>query len=194
MAKVKGPLFSLGATGKLGNSLVYMTWKGIDDVRKYVIPANPRSNGQITQRGYLQLALTMWHATSFNAADITAFNNWAAISAGAMSGFNRVVKEYIDAQVAGKQFVPITTLATNTVATTSFNVSATGNAGEAFTLKYGTSPTAMVNTSVVTNTAGSLTATLTPLVKDTVYYFQITSTTVSEMGRTGIMKQKTAAA
>jgi len=50
MAKVKGPLFSLDARGQIAKTLVYMGWKGIADVRKYVIPANPNTAAQQTQR------------------------------------------------------------------------------------------------------------------------------------------------
>jgi len=40
MAKVRGPLFSLGASGQLAKTLVYLSWKGLDTVREYVIPAS----------------------------------------------------------------------------------------------------------------------------------------------------------
>jgi len=50
MAKVTGPLHSDGASGKLANSLVFATWKGVAYVRQYVIPSNPQSEGQGDQR------------------------------------------------------------------------------------------------------------------------------------------------
>ncbi|GAH96000.1 unnamed protein product, partial [marine sediment metagenome] len=37
MAKLKGPLFSLGASQQLGKALVFFGWKGLDVVREYVI-------------------------------------------------------------------------------------------------------------------------------------------------------------
>jgi len=37
---------SFGASGKLAESLVYFSWKGISSVRQYIIPANPQSAGQ----------------------------------------------------------------------------------------------------------------------------------------------------
>lgn len=40
MAKVTGPLFSLDASGKFADSLVFMKWKGINTVRQYTKPAN----------------------------------------------------------------------------------------------------------------------------------------------------------
>jgi len=46
MAKVKGPLHSDDARGKLGKALVFMGWKGIKTVRQWLIPKNPESAGQ----------------------------------------------------------------------------------------------------------------------------------------------------
>ena len=53
MAKLKAPLLSLGASGAIGRSIVFFPWKGLDCAREYVIPSNPKSTGQLTQRGYL---------------------------------------------------------------------------------------------------------------------------------------------
>src|SRR3972149_2455449 len=38
MAKLKAPLLSFGASGKLADTLVYFPWKGLAVVRSYVIP------------------------------------------------------------------------------------------------------------------------------------------------------------
>jgi hypothetical protein len=46
MAKVYGPLHSDDARGKLANSLVFIGWKGIKDVRQWVKPAQPRTGMQ----------------------------------------------------------------------------------------------------------------------------------------------------
>ncbi|GAI75819.1 unnamed protein product, partial [marine sediment metagenome] len=46
MAKLKGPLFSLGASGALGEAVVYFPWKGLNVVREYVIPSNPKTDPQ----------------------------------------------------------------------------------------------------------------------------------------------------
>lgn len=43
MAKVTGPLYSMSASGKIGNALVFFGWKGISVVREWVIPANPKT-------------------------------------------------------------------------------------------------------------------------------------------------------
>ena len=46
MAKVTGPLYSMGASGKIGNAMVFFGWKGVNCVRQWLIPANPKSEGQ----------------------------------------------------------------------------------------------------------------------------------------------------
>lgn len=50
MAKANGPLYSLSASGKIANAMVYFTWKGTNVVRKWLKPANPQSVNQGNQR------------------------------------------------------------------------------------------------------------------------------------------------
>lgn len=50
MAKVTGPLFSVSASGKIADAMVYFGWKGINVVRGFVIPSNPQSANQGDQR------------------------------------------------------------------------------------------------------------------------------------------------
>lgn len=50
MAKVTGGLLSLGATGTIGESITFGSWKGVKYARQRVIPANPRSTGQVNNR------------------------------------------------------------------------------------------------------------------------------------------------
>ena len=59
MAKLKAPLLSFGASGAIAKSLVYFPWKGLNVVREYVIPSNPKSTLQVTQRGYLAAAVAV---------------------------------------------------------------------------------------------------------------------------------------
>ena len=51
MAKVTAPLLSLGARGTIGKAQTYSVWKGIPYVRQRVVPANPKSAGQVATRG-----------------------------------------------------------------------------------------------------------------------------------------------
>lgn len=43
MAKTIMPLLSAEASGKIAKSMVFFYWKGLNVVRKYTIPSNPRS-------------------------------------------------------------------------------------------------------------------------------------------------------
>lgn len=57
MSRVTAPLLSFGASGQVAKTQVYSTWKGRPYVRRYVIPGNPRSDGQRLTRAefsYLQ--------------------------------------------------------------------------------------------------------------------------------------------
>lgn len=53
MAKVTGPLYSMSASGKLADAMVYFGWKGVNVVRGWVKPANPQSDKQGDNRIYL---------------------------------------------------------------------------------------------------------------------------------------------
>jgi hypothetical protein len=46
MAKVTGPLYSMGASGKIGDAMVFFGWKGLNVVRQWVVPVNKESAGQ----------------------------------------------------------------------------------------------------------------------------------------------------
>lgn len=101
MAKLTAPLFSFTARSQLGKAIVYFTWKGVNAVRQYVIPANPQSAAQTTQRGYMTDAVAAWHNILTTASDKTAWNRYAGILANPMSGFNAFVKMWVDIMVLG---------------------------------------------------------------------------------------------
>jgi hypothetical protein len=46
MAKVTGPLHSDGASGKIANAIVFFPWKGLNVVRKWLVPRNPQTAAQ----------------------------------------------------------------------------------------------------------------------------------------------------
>lgn len=102
MAKVTAPLMSFGARGKIADSLVYFPWKGVDAVRSYAIPANPRTALQVAQRAFLTAAVSNWHAENPTAKDLVAYNRWANVLAGALSGFNAYVRANIAFRIAGE--------------------------------------------------------------------------------------------
>lgn len=156
MAKLVAPLFSLGARGKLGDALVYFPWKGLHAVRTYVVPANPRSAGQQTQRGYMTNAVSDWHAIGLIALDVTAWDRHAATRPSSMSGFNSFVKDHVDLQVGGDtpEMGFNGTIVDDTDDTFSASIDEAGTA-TAVDLVWGTSPTALINTEVAAETANT---------------------------------------
>ncbi len=91
MAGVTGPLFSLSASGTIGDAIVYATWKGRPYVRKHAIPANPKSVGQVSVRAMLKFLTQYWASltageqadweTRAAATDISPFNAFVSYSA-----------------------------------------------------------------------------------------------------------------
>lgn len=55
MPKTTAPLLSFGAAGQIGQSMVFSKWKGISYVRRYVIPANPKTQKQQANRGVFSM-------------------------------------------------------------------------------------------------------------------------------------------
>lgn len=60
MAVVKGPLFSIGASGTVGGSIVYSVWKGRPYVRQHAVPANPKSVSQVGVRSMMTFLSQYW--------------------------------------------------------------------------------------------------------------------------------------
>lgn len=89
MAKVQGPLFSLGASGKLGGAIVYAIWKGRAYVRELVKPANPKSDKQLSVR-----AMMKWLSQEWAGIGGTAQDSWEDLAdADVVSPFNAYIKK-----------------------------------------------------------------------------------------------------
>ena len=188
MAKTKGPLFSLDASGKLADSLVYLKWKGISDVRSYVIPANPRTEKQQAQRTKMTEAVDLYHSTAFNDLDLSAWDLFASIMPTPMSGFNAFVKSYIDAKVAEKDFTPLYDATISNITNSGFTFTIKSDLAADVKLYIGTSKTVMGTEVSGTYNSGTKTwtFTVTGLASGTKYYFEVRSTDASDAGRTGI--------
>ncbi|KKM85763.1 hypothetical protein LCGC14_1285780 [marine sediment metagenome] len=196
MAKVKAPLFSFEARGKLADALVYFPWKGIDAVRTHVIPANPQTAAQITQRGYMTGAVAAWHAASYLANDIAAWNRLANLAATSRSGFNRMVEEWINEAILGGTWEPISDVLVTVIGAAGFQVNLTkASGGNAPTLRWGTSPTNMPENNVMTdNTLDDWEYAPTGLNASTLYYFTVdVGATGVDWARLGIYTQRTTA-
>ena len=102
MAKLQAPLFSFSASGKLADALVFMSWKGLNTVRKYVIPSNPKSDAQILQRLSMKTIVPAVHAAQaratmpLNTGDYAAYSALAAKLGIVMTWFNMICKLAFD--------------------------------------------------------------------------------------------------
>lgn len=166
MAKLQAPLFSLGASGAIGKAIVFFGWKGLNVARQYVVPSNPKSDDQVTQRDYVTAAVAMIHTALARAthaiasADKSAYSLLGSALGKVMTWFNSAVKNWADVKVAG--FIPIifsdgqctATLHTLAVCQVYLNeeVGSSLVAGHFF---VGTSKTSMLLSKAATVTAGS---------------------------------------
>jgi len=190
MAKVKGPLLSLDARGKIADTIVFSNWKGIKTARTYIIPANPNTADQQTQRGLLSSAVTAYRNADLTGADKLAWDLLATTSPTPMFGFNRWVKNYIDLIIAEKTYNAMVAFEadTDTPEEITFSVDATAE-DLAITLYYGTSPTSLINSAAMAHSSGGVytkkVENLSPGVK---YYATAIVTTEAKAGnRTGIL-------
>lgn len=89
MAKLHGPLLSFGAQGQIGKTLVTSSWRGIKYARQYVIPANPRTVAQQTNRARFAFLREMYKLAPGPVRD-----PWLAFSKGRpFTDFNKFVGE-----------------------------------------------------------------------------------------------------
>lgn len=95
MAIVRTPFVSFGASGKLAKTLVAFNWKGLDVMREYVIPTNPRTADQVTQRNLFTAMVFSWRNYFVNAAMRAAWNVLATILPDPMSGFNAQMRNML---------------------------------------------------------------------------------------------------
>lgn len=91
MAKVNGPLFSIDARGALADSIVFSVWKGINYVRQYVIPFNPKTVDQTAVRDAFASYVAHWKLLI--AGDQTLWNDRVDELGYQMSGFNFYVQQ-----------------------------------------------------------------------------------------------------
>lgn len=195
MAKLKAPLMSLGASQQLGKSLVFFPWKGLDVVREYVVPANPRTSGQTTQRGYLSNAVTRVHTAQaratnpLDATDVSAYALWASVVQSATTWFNQAVRHMIDQQIAGDGY-PLyyngsASPGANQIVMQMYAHYDAPSNGKFF---YGTSRTALIHSITAIIAGTSISVTIPGLTTGVKYYVQFVADAgdPSENSRSGI--------
>ena len=185
MAKLKAPLLSLGANGAIGKALVFFGWKGLDAVREYVIPANPKSAKQIIQRDYLKAAVAKIHfyqasaTTPFGTNDATSYALLGSLQPTPRTWFNTICREWLNQKVAGK--IPAVFTAGSCVPgslklTLKIIAGVESSAITNFNIHYGTSKTALVNVLACTQTELTAGKDITGLSKGVKYYCQARAT------------------
>lgn len=188
MAKLRAPLFSFGASGQIGDALVYFNWKGLNVVRQKVIPTNPNTSLQQTQRGYITAAVAKIHACQALAADPLDEDDQRAYAALAgtrptpRTWFNEICKLWCDCKVAAD--VPIVycngTISDPTTTTFDCEIEIeeeTASQLAAGKFYFGTTPTALIHAVTATVTAGDCVALVNQdlsawMVAGTKYYMQ----------------------
>lgn len=186
MAKVRAPLMSFAASGKLAGALVFFPWKGIKVVRSYVIPANPKTAGQVTQRGYLTTMVDAIHAAqalaaeALDADDVAAYALLASCEPTPRTWFNEACRQGIIQQVANKNYA-LYCDGTSTPGSEQIGIELEAEpetSGEitAGNIHYGTSKTALIHVEAAVVTVDAITATLTGLTAGVKYYWQFRAT------------------
>lgn len=87
MAVVKGPLFSLDASGTVAGAVVFGKWKGRNYVRRHAVPSNPKSVGQLSVRAMMKFLTQYW--ASLTSPQQTDWEERAAVTN--VSPFNAFV-------------------------------------------------------------------------------------------------------
>lgn len=89
MARTTAPLLGFAASGQIGKTMVYGTWRGVPYARRHVIPGNPNSSAQQTTRTTFATLREFWKLLS---ADGRA--PWEAFATGRpFLGLNAFVGE-----------------------------------------------------------------------------------------------------
>jgi len=106
MVKVRGPLFSVTASGTIGDAIEFVTWKGspfrkeyeragVAYVRGRVIPLIPMTPQVLAIRGTLGGAVSTYQDSAQVAPEYK--QSWDSVACGmGMSGFNRYTQKFIE--------------------------------------------------------------------------------------------------
>lgn len=106
MVKVRGPMFSVTASGTVGDAIEYIRWikdpfrqekdrSGMAYVRGRVLPLKPMTNAVVAIRGTLGSGVSTWQDSAQVAPEYK--QSWDSVASGTgMSGFNRYTQKFIE--------------------------------------------------------------------------------------------------
>lgn len=97
MVKLVAPQMALDASGSFGNAITYSKWNGINYSRLKVTPANPKTEGQQTNRAYFAAGGKITKKADYTGDVVTftktktpAGQSWASFFVSEMMGTNNV--------------------------------------------------------------------------------------------------------
>ena len=175
---------SLGASGAVGKALVFFNWKGLDVVREYVTPTNPKSDAQLTQRSYVTAAVALVHAAMeavthiFGSIDKQAYSLMGSLEVGPRTWFNTVVKHAIEQYMIPKSAAVFrgggVAETTTQLVLTIYSDAVDAGAVASGYFYYGSAKTAMLQRVAAVPTLGEqkMVGTITGLTNKTKYYMQ----------------------
>lgn len=165
MAKLKGPCLSLDARGQLGKTLVFMGWKGLKTVRQYVIPSNPQTADQTTQRDALTDCVSAFRNIFTVAEGRSAWNRLALTLPNTMSGFNAFIRNAVQMIVSDPDASFVDTMTEQANQLIDFGMKnlddgAAGDEAGNFEIWAGSSPTSLLHIEDIAIAAGALVGTV----------------------------------
>ncbi|HWN10115.1 MAG TPA: hypothetical protein VNO50_12765 [Pyrinomonadaceae bacterium] len=87
MTKIDAGLLSFGASGTIGKTMTFSSWKGRPYVRRRVIPSNPRTGGQTGVRAGMK-----WGSRAWANLGSTPQSSWDSLAAATnISPFNAFI-------------------------------------------------------------------------------------------------------
>jgi len=92
MAKVRAPLLSIEAHGKLNETMIYQTIKGQPIAKAYAIPTYPGTPAQEAWRENFSMRSTFWRQELKNEQMSEAWNRYNQTQAGRDSGYTQAMK------------------------------------------------------------------------------------------------------
>jgi hypothetical protein len=120
MVKLAGPMFSMSASGTIGNAVTFATSKGRPYARVRVIPSNPKSGPQVGMRAMMKFLSQEWAGlgtvakaswdTRAAATNISAFNAFCSYNMSRWRSFKGPSQDDPAAEVAATPAAPTTTV------------------------------------------------------------------------------------
>lgn len=177
--------------GKLGTSIIYSKNKGIKTAKRYKVPYNPDSDDQKDQRGYMKGGVLAWKTDGYTAIDIEAWNLYAKIQKGFLSGYNMFLKERINSNKIGHTWYPLWNCVIEDPGHASCTVYINADTNMIDKLYLGKSKNSMLEETPGVFDGEKYKFAIAGLEQNTKYYFYIKSTLADRDVRTGIYSFKT---